>query len=517
VDFSITFSEPVTGVTTDDFALTTTGALSGVSVAEIVGTGSEYIIAVNTGSGNGTLRLDVTDNDSIIDSAGNPLGGTGTGNGDFNTGPVYTVNKTAPSVTSSLRADPSPTPAENVNFTVNFSEAVTGVDTGDFALSTSGNLTGAYVASVSGAGSIYTVTVGTGTGDGGLRLDILDNDSILNTASVPLGGAGTGNGNFTTGESYLVDKTVPSVSASLRADANPTTADVVSFTVVFTEAVSGVDGSDFFLSTSGTLSGASITGLSGSGYTYTVTAVTGSGEGTLRLEVLDNDSIVDAVGHPLGGAGLGNGNFTTGEEYTVNKIVVKKVIETFRSNGKNDGWVLESSEDSNQGGSKSSNSVVFALGDSAQNQQFRAILHFPTYYLPNNAVITRVLLMLRREALVGDDPFTTHQNIQVDIRSGAFGFIGPFQFRGLQVSDFQSPSSMDAVGYIQNNPFNSWYWAWLDSTAFQYINRYGTTQIRLGFQVDDDNDFSNDYLRFYSGDYNELAHRPRLVVEYYVP
>ena len=234
-------------------------------------------------------------------------------------------------------------------------------------------------------------------------------------------------------------------------------------------------------------------------------------------DIQDNDSIVDVVGHPLGGTGLGNGNFTAGEEYTLNRIPVNVnlITENFRSNGRNDGWVLESSEDSDQGGSKNSNAPIFMLGDDAQDRQFRAILHFPTHYLPNNAVITRVLLMIKKDGLAGDDPFTTHQNILVDIRSGAFGFIGPFPYRGLQVSDFQSPAHKDAVGMIENNPFNGWYWAWLDSSAFEYISRTGITQIRLRFQIEDDDNLANDYLKFYSGDYDGMADRPRLVIEYY--
>jgi MSHA biogenesis protein MshQ len=47
-----------------------------------------------------------------------------------------------------------------------------------------------------------------------------------------------------------------------------------------------------------------------------VTANTGSGTGTLGLNLVDNDSIIDAGSVPLGGAGAGNGNFT-GEVYTV--------------------------------------------------------------------------------------------------------------------------------------------------------------------------------------------------------
>jgi hypothetical protein len=526
VRFTVTFSEGVWPVDASDFALSITGGISGASITGVATGGNgfsyetTYTVTVSTGTGDGTLRLDLIDDDSILDIVDNPLGGAGAGNGNFTAGELYTVAKSAPSVpvvTGSLRADPNPTAADLVSFTVTFSEAVSGVDPGDFSLTTSGGLNGALVANVSGSGNMYTVIIATGSGDGGLRLDVLDDDSIRNASDMPLGGAGAGNGTFTTGEAYTVDKTVPVVTGSLRADPNPTAANSVNFTVVFSEAVTGVDASDFSVSTTGTISGAAITGVSGSGYLYTVSAATGSGDGTIRLDVIDNDSILDVAGLPLAGAGIGNGNFTTGEEYSIARTPVNKITETIRSNGANDGWVLESSEDSNQGGYKDSAGSTFMLGDDAQDRQFRAILHFPTQYLPDNAVVTRVLLMIKGEGIVGDNPFTTHQNILVDIRSGAFGFIGPFPYRGLQVSDFQSPSHKDTVGMIGNNPLNGWYWTWLDSSAFQYINLKGITQFRLRFQLDDNDDQGNDYLRFYSGDYGGLAERPRLVVEYYVP
>jgi hypothetical protein len=343
----------------------------------------------------------------------------------------------------------------------------------------------------------------------------LDDDSILNASGLPLGGTGAGNGGFTTGEAYTIDKTVPLVTGSLRADPNPTAAASVNFTLVFSEAVSGVDVSDFSLFTNGTISGAAISGVSGSGYLYTVSVGTGSGDGSLRLDVIDNDSILDAPSLPLAGIGVGNGNFTSGEVYTVKKTVVTTVTETFRSNGKNDGWVLESGENTNKGGYLNARSTTLVLGDDKQDRQYRAILDFPTDSLPDNAVVTKIILMIKGEGVAGTNPFVTHQNILVDIRSGSFGNLGPFAYRGLQNMDFQSPSSRDGVGVIQNNPFFGWYWTWLDSSAFQYINLYGITQFRLRFQVDDNDDRGNDYLRFFSGDTSNLADRPQLVIEYY--
>ena len=109
------------------------------------------------------------------------------------------------------------------------------------------------------------------------------------------------------------------VSSIVRADTNPTNAASVQFKVTFSEPVTGVDASDFVLTTTGKITGASITDVNGSGNTYTVTAYTGSGNGTLRLDVVDNDSIVNGSNQPLGGAGWDNGNFALGELYAINK------------------------------------------------------------------------------------------------------------------------------------------------------------------------------------------------------
>jgi len=525
VRFTVSFSEEVWPVRLDDFVLSTTGSISGAAITAISPREDEYIsaktytVTVSTGTGDGTLRLDVIDDDTIGDwNSPAPLGGTGIGNGNFITGETYTIGKGAPSVpsvTSSLRADANPTGAASVNFTVTFSEAVSGVDPGDFFLTTTGSISGVLVSNVSGSGNTYTVTVGTGSGDGTLRLDVIDNDSILNASASPLGGPGAGNGNFTSGAAYTIDKTVPIVISSLRGDPNPTTADSVRFNVTFSEVVSGVDAGDFILTTTDSLAGVSILTVSGSANTYTVTAATGSGNGTLRLDLIDNDSIIDSAGLPLGAVGSGNGNYTNGESYTVDKTQTRRFSETLRSNGTNDGWVLESSEDSNEGGSRNAVADTFLLGDDAQDRQYRSILHFPTHYLPDNSVVTQVILAIKIQGVGGTDPFTTHQNIAIDIRNGYFGPTGLFGINRLDPADFQAPASMDSVGTIFNNPVGGWYWALLDPASYPYVNLQGVTQLRLRFQVDDNDDLGGDLLSFFSGDYGLLADRPHLLIEYY--
>ena len=111
----------------------------------------------------------------------------------------------------------------------------------------------------------------------------------------------------------------PIVSSIVLADENPTDASTVNFTVMFSKAVTGVNSSDFTLTVTSLTSAPFVSAVNGSGATYTVTVNTGSGNGTIRLNVVDDDSIKDGSNHPLGGAGVGNGNFSNGETYTISR------------------------------------------------------------------------------------------------------------------------------------------------------------------------------------------------------
>ena len=241
---------------------------------------------------------------------------------DYSSSLNVAVDRTGPSVSAVTRVDANPTSASSIRYSVVFSQPVTGVDTTDFVVTSSG-VSGASVTGVSGAspGTTYQVTVSTGSGDGTLRLDVADDDSITDVAGNALGGSGAANGNFGTGAVYTVDRTHPAVSSIARASVDPTAPNqTVSYTVTFGESVTGVDPADFNLSVTN-LSGASITSVSGSAATYTVSVNTGTGSpgatGTLRLNLTDNNSIIDLAGNPLGGPAIGDGNFTTGEVYTV--------------------------------------------------------------------------------------------------------------------------------------------------------------------------------------------------------
>lgn len=514
-DFIVTFSEPVTGVDAADFGIIPSGGVAGAVVTSVSGAGVEYIVRVDTGTGDGTLRLDVLDDDSIKDSALNPLGGPGLGNGNFSPGDVYLVDKSIVAVTSIQPLDPNPTSSASVRFLVNFSEPVSGVDASDVAITTTGSITGASVTDVSGAGSAYTFTINTGAGDGTLRLDLDDNDSIVDTYSSPLGGFGADNGDFSSGGAYTLDRTPPTVIAILKLDPDPTAAEAVHFSVVFSEPVRYIDVSHFAITANGP-TGVTISELSINASTAIATVGTGTGNGTIQLDVVDNDSLFDAVGNPLGGAGAGNGNFA-GPFYSISKKTAETKTERLRSNGRNDGWILESSENSNVGGTKNSNADTFRVGDDGQDRQYRAILHFPTHHLPDNAVITQAILMIKAQGIAGTDPFATHGNLLVDVCSGPYGSWGPFGIHALQASDFQDSAGLGSAAIIQNNPVGGWYWAVMNPAAFSFINKTGVTQFRLAFQIDDNDDLGVDYLTFFSGDVEDQAIRPHLMIDYYVP
>jgi len=202
VSWTVTFSEPVTGPAKANFGLVVTGLGGPPAITgNVTGSGTTWTVTATTGSGSGTMQLKLTSGSGIKDTAGNALGGTI----PF-LGQTYTIDRTAPTVTSINRADANPASTSPVHWTVVFSESVTGVDASDFALVNSG-LSGPAITGVSGAGTTYTVTASTGTGSGTLGLNLVDNDSIVDTAGNKLGGTGTGNGNFT-GQVYTVTSPV---------------------------------------------------------------------------------------------------------------------------------------------------------------------------------------------------------------------------------------------------------------------------------------------------------------------
>jgi len=225
-------------------------------------------------------------------------------------GIVLALKPEPPTVVSINRADADPTNAASVSWTVTFSASVTGVSSSNFTLVNSGLGGTPAITSVTGSGNTWTVTASTGTGSGTLGLNMTNTTGVSPAlTNLPF-----------TGQVYTMDGTAPVVSSVVRVDPTPTALASVSWAVTFSESVTGVDAADFALVQTGGVSGALITSVTGSGTSWAVTASTGSGNGTLGLNLADDDSIIDSAGNPLGGIGAGNGSFT-GEVYTVTRPV----------------------------------------------------------------------------------------------------------------------------------------------------------------------------------------------------
>jgi glucose/arabinose dehydrogenase len=197
---------------------------------------------------------------------------------------------------------------------------------------------------------------------------------------------------------------------------------------------------------------------------------------------------------------------------TVYRLTEAQIIQrTYASGAINDGFILESTENSNTGSNLNAATHSLPLGDNSGRRQYRVVLSFNTADLPDNAIILSVVLKVRQKEITGTNPFTTHGQLVADIRSGAFN-----GHNALELADFASSASKNSVIKFSNTPVNSWYSKGMNSLGFEYMNKIGITQFRLRFTIDDDNDAETDTLRIFSGD-GAGNERPRLVVQYFIP
>lgn len=129
------------------------------------------------------------------------------------------------------------------------------------------------------------------------------------------------NGNYDVGVLVGTFITPPRVVSINTASANPTTPGAsVSWTVTFNQVVTGVIASKFALVQAGGVSGATITSVTGSGTTWTVNANTGSGTGTLGLNMVNVSGISPAITTTMPFAG---------QVYTVSGPIVSGIVNTY--------------------------------------------------------------------------------------------------------------------------------------------------------------------------------------------
>jgi carboxypeptidase T len=226
------------------------------------------------------------------------------------------------------------------------------------------------------------------------------------------------------------------------------------------------------------------TGLTnGTTYYYVVTATNGAGEGPNS-----NEASAAPVAAP--------------------------VSVTLVSVAAQDGWVLESGETTNAGGSidaTATTTSALRVGDTNQDRQYKSVVAFDTSPIPDGATILTATLRLRRGTLSGTSPFTTHGTCWADVQTG--GFSGS---TALQTTDFEATATVAQAASLSNATANgTWSEGSLNAAGRAAIDKTGTTQLRVYFNLDDNDDGGTDYIGYYSGNNSTSSNRPLLVVTYY--
>jgi ribosomal protein L24E/UDP-3-O-acyl-N-acetylglucosamine deacetylase len=279
VDFTVVFSEPVTGFTGSD--VTIGGTAGGTKTATVTGSGTTYNVAVSGMTSDGTITVSVPEG-KAVDAAGN--GNTASTSTDN----TVTYENTDPSVTVNQASDQEdPTDESAIDYTVVFSKPVTGFTAGD--VDVAGTAGGTKTVTVTGSGTTYNVAISGMTSDGtviptidaGKAFDAIGNPNTDSTS---------------TDNTVTYDNTDPGTTVSTADNQeNPTDETTIDFKVVFTEDVTGFETGD--VTPGGTAPGTKTAVISGSGTTYNVAVSGVTGDGTVTVQV-PAGAAIDAAGNP---------------------------------------------------------------------------------------------------------------------------------------------------------------------------------------------------------------------------
>lgn len=293
VNFDVDFSRAIdfSSVAAGDFTLSGDASTTIDGVTQV---DADTVRVAVTATSGGNFQISLTG--EVFDTFAMAV------NAPFSDDDTLSVDAMAPTLVTLARASANPTNAAEVAYTLAFSEAVVAVDAGDFILGSSG-VSGATIANVSGSGSDWTVTVNTGSGDGMVALGLTGAPSVQDIAGNVVAPS-------TAWVDYTIDRIAPLPTSIGKLDTDLPIIPFVRFEVVFGEAVTGLDPSDFNLVMGGGIVDALVIDVSGSGTTWTVLAYTGLASGTLGLDLLDDDTITDIATNPLGNGLVGTVFYT---------------------------------------------------------------------------------------------------------------------------------------------------------------------------------------------------------------
>jgi hypothetical protein len=167
INFTVVFTEPVTGFDASDISLIGSSANTVGAAVNITGSGSIYNVSVGNIVSNGQFVRPLVRANGTQDALGNGnLVSTVTDN-------TVTVDNVAPTVTINQATGQSdPTSTQPINFTVVFSETVTGFNASDISLTGSTANISVVNINVGGSGNVYTVSISNITSTGQIRASI---------------------------------------------------------------------------------------------------------------------------------------------------------------------------------------------------------------------------------------------------------------------------------------------------------------------------------------------------------
>jgi hypothetical protein len=429
-----------------------------------------------------------------------------------------TISLPAYSITR-LYGPTAPQPTVTVNATD--SAASEPADTGTFTFTRTGSTAAALTVNYSASGtatsgSDYTslgtsVTIPVGSTSATRTVTPIDDAAIEGSETV-LATLAVGSG-YTIGSPSAATVTItdndvalPTVAVTTTDNAAAEPAATGTFTFTRTGSTAAA------LTVNYAVSG---TATSGSDYTSLGTSVTipaGSASATRTVTPVDDvtaESAETVILSLSANAAYSIGS-PSGDTVTITDNDTPVTV-TLVSQSANDGYVTESTETSNTGGSNAAagtGSAALRVGDTATDQQVKTILSFDTSSIPDGATITAVTIRLQQGSVNGTSPFGTHGQCRVDIKSGAFGAVT------LENSDFEAAADSANVATLSAPAANGdWASGTLSGAALALINKTGTTQFRVYFQTDDNDDSGRDDVGFFPGE-AAAGTRPELIVRY---